>query len=144
MIGLAASGAHYSGWDVTGLVALAYGGGTVVGLLAGLLGTLALRRLDDPLLHNAALVLVPFAAFLAAEQIHASGVIAVVIAGLYLSRTGPRSGTPPQSRQQRDGFWTWRPRGSTAPVRPHRNRGAVRDAVRAAAEHPPRCCCSAC
>ncbi|SFR73201.1 sodium/proton antiporter, CPA1 family [Microbacterium azadirachtae] len=105
VIGLAASGAHYSGWEITGLVGLAYGGGAVVGLLAGLLGTFVLRRLTDPLLHNAALVLVPFASFLAAEQIHASGVIAVVIAGLYLSRTGPRSGTP-QSRQQRDGFWT--------------------------------------
>ncbi|MFB7842326.1 Na+/H+ antiporter [Microbacterium sp. NPDC056052] len=104
VIGLAGSGTHYSGAEVTWLVALAYGGGGIVGLLAGFLGTAVLRRLSDPLLHNAALVLVPFAAFLAAEQIHASGVIAVVAAGLYLSRTGPRSGTP-QSRQQRDGFW---------------------------------------
>jgi monovalent cation/hydrogen antiporter len=105
VIGLAGSGASYSGVEITGLVALAYGGGAMVGLLAGLLGTVVLRRLGDPLLHNAALILVPFAAFLAAEQIHASGVIAVVLAGLHLSRTGPRSGTP-QSRQQRDGFWS--------------------------------------
>lgn len=105
MIGLVASGAPSSGWDIAALVGLAYGGGAVVGLLAGLAGTAVLRRLGDPLLHNAALVLVPFGAFLAAEQLHASGVIAVVIAGLYLSRTGPRSGTA-HSRQQRDGFWT--------------------------------------
>ena len=104
VIGLAGSSAHYSGAEVTWLVVLAYGGGGIVGLLAGFLGTAVLRRLSDPLMHNAALILVPFAAFLAAEQIHASGVIAVVVAGLYLSRTGPRSGTP-QSRQQRDGFW---------------------------------------
>ncbi|MGN7862443.1 Na+/H+ antiporter [Microbacterium sp. 22303] len=105
MIGMAASGAPYSAGEIATLVGVAYGGGAVVGLLGGLLGTVVLRRLHDPLLHNAALVLVPFAAFLAAEQIHASGVIAVVVAGLYLSRTGPRAGTP-QSRQQRDGFWT--------------------------------------
>lgn len=105
VIGIAGSGGHESGAGIAGLVALAYGGGAVIGLLAGFVGTVVLRRLDDPLLHNTALVLVPFAAFLAAEQIHASGVIAVVIAGLHLSRTGPRIGTP-QSRQQRDGFWS--------------------------------------
>lgn len=47
------------------------------------------RRLDDPLLENAMSLLTPFAAFLPAEHVHASGVLAVVVAGLYLGRRAP-------------------------------------------------------
>jgi CPA1 family monovalent cation:H+ antiporter len=95
----------YSEWAITGLVALAYLGGAAVGAAAGRLSTLLLRRLPDPILNNVALVLIPFVAFLAAELIHASGVIAVVVAGLILSQSGPRVSTP-QSRQQTFGFWS--------------------------------------
>lgn len=56
-------------------------------------------------MSNTAFVVVPFVAFLAAELIHASGVVAVVIAGLMLSQTGPRASTP-QSRQQTSAFWS--------------------------------------
>jgi Na+/H+ antiporter len=109
-IGIAVSGVSFSGWHITGLVVLAYVGGGAVGLAAGLLGSVLQRRLHDAITNNTALVLIPFAAFLAAEQIHASGVIAVVVAGLVLSQTGPRAGSP-QSRQQMFSFWTLTTRG---------------------------------
>ena len=48
------------------------------------------RRLDDPLLNNLAMLLTPFTAFLAAQAIHASGVLAVVVCGLIMSQAGPR------------------------------------------------------
>ncbi|GAA2979486.1 CPA1 family monovalent cation:H+ antiporter [Microbacterium terrae] len=104
-VGAAVSHLAYTGWQITGLVALAYLGGGAMGLLTGWLGTLLLRRLTDPVVNNTALVVIPFVAFLAAELIHASGVIAVVIAGLMLSQTGPRASTP-QSRQQTFAFWS--------------------------------------
>ena len=104
-VGAAVSHIAYTGWQITGLVAVAYLGGGAIGLLAGWLGTRLLRRLNDPIVNNTALVVIPFAAFLAAELIHASGVIAVVIAGLMLSQTGPRVSTP-QSRQQTFAFWS--------------------------------------
>jgi Na+/H+ antiporter len=103
--GVAVSQIDYTGWQITGLVALAYLGGGAVGAAAGWAGTLLLRGLLDPITTNATLVLVPFVAFFLAELIGASGVVAVVIAGLTLSQTGPRASTP-QSRQQTSAFWS--------------------------------------
>ncbi|MCU1407319.1 MAG: Na+ antiporter [Glaciihabitans sp.] len=103
--GVAVSQIAFTGWHITGLVALAYLGGAAIGGLAGWLGTIVLRRLLDPIVSNAVLVVVPFAAFLLAELVDASGVVAVVIAGLFLSQTGPRASTP-QSRQQSSAFWS--------------------------------------
>ncbi len=104
-IGLGVSHIDYTGWQITGLVALSYLGGGAVGALFGWGGSWILRRLTDPVAINATLVVIPFAAFLLADLITASGVIAVVIAGLTLSQTGPRASTP-QSRQQTFSFWS--------------------------------------
>jgi Na+/H+ antiporter len=103
--GVAVSQIDYSGWQITGLVAVAYLGGGLIGGVAGWLGTQLLRRGRDPIATNAVLVLVPFTAFFLAELVSASGVIAVVVAGLALSQSGPRASTP-QSRQQASAFWS--------------------------------------
>jgi len=42
------------------------------------------RHLSDPVLDSALSLVVPFAAFVLAEEVHASGVLAVVVAGLLL------------------------------------------------------------
>ncbi|NQX13084.1 Na+/H+ antiporter [Microbacteriaceae bacterium VKM Ac-2855] len=104
-IGVGVDQFEYSGWQITGLVALAYLGGALIGAAFGWVGTRLLRELRDPIVYNALLVLVPFGAFLVAEVVGASGVIAVVIGGLILSQTGPRASTP-QSRQQTFAFWS--------------------------------------
>ena len=46
----------------------------------------ARRRSGDPAIENTVVLLLPFGAFLPAEAIHASGVLAVVALALYLSR----------------------------------------------------------
>ena len=56
------------------------------------------------MLQNTISVLTPFAAFLAAEEIHASGVLAVVVCGLWLSQVGPRTVTA-RTRLQARAFW---------------------------------------
>lgn len=71
-----------------GILRLAYV--TVVGLAIGLLVGLAVywfeRRIDDGPIEIAISIMVPYAGYLAAEAVHASGVLAVVACGLYLSR----------------------------------------------------------
>jgi CPA1 family monovalent cation:H+ antiporter len=65
-------------------------GGVAAGLLTGGAVILIRRRLDDPLREGGLSILTPFVAFLLAETVHASGVLAVVVAGLLLSYAGPR------------------------------------------------------
>ncbi|WP_286928553.1 MULTISPECIES: Na+/H+ antiporter [Aeromicrobium] len=79
-----------TGWHVTWLVVLSYGGGLIAGALVGLLSWQIRRRMNDPMLEGIAIFVTPFAAFLAAEAIEASGVLAVVACGLFLSQVAPR------------------------------------------------------
>ena len=63
------------------------------------------RRLDDPLLENALSLLTPFAAYQGAEALNASGVLSVVVVGLYIGRRSPSllsSGT----RLQGQALWS--------------------------------------
>ena len=59
-------------------------GGIVVGLVLGVLFHRIRMRLRDPLVESALSLLTPFAAYLAADSLHVSGVLAVVVTGLYL------------------------------------------------------------
>ncbi|MER7457864.1 Na+/H+ antiporter [Micromonospora sp. NPDC126480] len=68
----------------------AFVGGVAAGLLVGTVVVLLRKRLDDPLREGALSVLTPFASFLLAELVHASGVLAVLVAGLVLSWASPR------------------------------------------------------
>jgi CPA1 family monovalent cation:H+ antiporter len=58
--------------------------GVIVGLLLGVVVHWIRLRLRDVGLETAFALVVPFAAYLLAEQLHASGVLAVVMAGFYL------------------------------------------------------------
>jgi CPA1 family monovalent cation:H+ antiporter len=71
-----------------GALRLAYliGVGLLIGLLLGLVVEWFERRIDDGPIEIVVSILTPYAAYLAAESAHASGVLAVVACGLYLSR----------------------------------------------------------
>jgi Na+/H+ antiporter len=58
-------------------------GGIAVGLLVGWLSARITKPIDDPPIEITLSLLTPFAAYLPAEQMHVSGVLAVVTAGLY-------------------------------------------------------------
>ncbi|MFH8250997.1 Na+/H+ antiporter [Microbacterium sp. B2969] len=87
-------------WDLT----LSYVGGVGIGLLIGLVGTF-LRRIPNTLASNVGMIVTPFAAFLAAELVHASGVLAVVVCGLLMAWRGPRVARA-EARDQVMSFWT--------------------------------------
>jgi monovalent cation/hydrogen antiporter len=87
-----------------GMFALAAGGGLLIGAAIGYLLRLARRALRDPLLANAVSLATPFAAYVAGEAAHVSGVLAVVIAGLMASHDSPRAESG-ASRLQTDAVW---------------------------------------
>lgn len=64
-------------------------GGTLVGLAFGWLATVIQRRLDDPPVQTTISLLTPFVCYLAAEHVGASGVLAVVVCGLYYGWRAP-------------------------------------------------------
>lgn len=101
-----ASGEQQFSWAAAGGVfLLSYAGGAAAGLLVAWLAARVRRLVHDTLLENGISVLTPFAAFLLAEQVHASGVLAVVVCGLAMSRVGPRQFAA-RTRVQADAFWT--------------------------------------
>jgi CPA1 family monovalent cation:H+ antiporter len=65
-------------------------GGIAIGLVVGRLAGEILRRLDDPPVEVAISLVIPFAAYLPADGLHFSGVLAAVAAGLVI---GSRLGT---------------------------------------------------
>ncbi len=64
-------------------------GGICLGLIVGFVIRSVQRRLDDPPVQITISLLTPFIAYLAAERLHASGVLAVVAAGIYLGWHSP-------------------------------------------------------
>jgi Na+/H+ antiporter len=96
---------HLAPLHVSRLLLLAYGGGTVAGLLVAWVGVQVRSRLTDPLLGNAAMILLPFTAFPLAEVIEASGVVAVVVCGLVMSQARPRI-VRAETRSQAVPFWS--------------------------------------
>ncbi len=62
----------------------------VIGLVVGFVSVWVRSKLNDPVLDTALSVVVPFAAFAPTEALHGSGVLAVVIAGLYTGHAAPR------------------------------------------------------
>jgi monovalent cation/hydrogen antiporter len=78
---------------------------SVVGILVGLVLAVVVlwvrRRLHEPGLETVLGLIVPFAAFLLAEELHGSGVLAVVMAGFWIGHNSATSGfaTRLQERQ---------------------------------------------
>ncbi|MDQ2825255.1 MAG: Na+/H+ antiporter [Verrucomicrobiota bacterium] len=64
-------------------------GGIGVGLLVGFIMRAVQRRLDDPPVQITLSLLTPFLAYLPAERLHVSGVLATVAAGIYLGWHSP-------------------------------------------------------
>jgi CPA1 family monovalent cation:H+ antiporter len=77
--------AWHVGWDFI----RAAGGGVLIGLIAAAVLAMVRKRIDDPVLDTTLSFAAPYVAFLPAEKIHASGVLAVVITGLLLGHKSP-------------------------------------------------------
>src|SRR5437868_5447027 len=64
-------------------------GGICVGCAIGWLATQVQRRLDDPPVQTMFSLLTPYVSFFAAEKLHVSGILSVVITGIYYGLRAP-------------------------------------------------------
>lgn len=85
-------------------VVLSYVVGIAIGAAVGLLCAWLRRRMTEARLGSTLSILTPFLAYLPAEYLHVSGVVAVVVAGLVMSQAGPRVITA-RTRTQSFSFW---------------------------------------
>ena len=79
-------------------------GGIGFGLLVGFVIRSVHRRLDDPTVQITISLLTPFAAYLPAERLHFSGVLATVAAGIFLGWHAPLV-VRARMRLQSQAFW---------------------------------------
>jgi CPA1 family monovalent cation:H+ antiporter len=97
-----------SGSFSIGRAALQFVVASVGGLLVGILVTLVVRllraRVSEPVLVNSVSLATPFAAYALGEELHVSGVLAVVVAGLMVGHDTPRF-TSGASRLQTTAVW---------------------------------------
>jgi CPA1 family monovalent cation:H+ antiporter len=84
-VGAAAAGS-FSAWGAVGSFVLLGAGGVVVGWAVAWASMWLTRRLRDTLLEIALSFLAAFAAYILAEHVHLSGVMAVVTAGIAMSQ----------------------------------------------------------
>jgi monovalent cation/hydrogen antiporter len=89
-----------------GFIRLAYltAGGILAGLLVGVITEWFEHRVEDGPIEITVSILVPYASYLAAEAVHASGVLAVVSCGLYLGRRSSQFFSP-SVRLQATAVW---------------------------------------
>lgn len=90
---------------VAGDLALSVLGGLAVGAACGVALIWLRRHIDDVVTDTTVSLLSPFAVYLVAEEVHASGVLAVVIAGLLLGHYSYEYQSAP-SRMMERGNWT--------------------------------------
>ena len=83
---------------------IAAGGGAAAGFLVFVAVAWLRRRVTTPVIDTTISLIVPFAAYMLAESVHASGVIAVVVAGLLLGHKAPLIQTAPSRIAERT---TW-------------------------------------
>ncbi|GII83276.1 Na+/H+ antiporter [Sphaerisporangium siamense] len=82
--GLVAGGVGFTLVTAAGQLLYAAGVGLAIGLVLALAFGRLMNFVRDPLITNAISLLIPFGSYLAAEAVHASGVLSVVVVGVYL------------------------------------------------------------
>ncbi|WP_104174503.1 Na+/H+ antiporter [Arthrobacter sp. Y81] len=86
---IAAIAGSVSAAGIAGGFLLAAGGGLVVGLAAAYVLTQLRKRIRNVAINTSTSLMAPFVAYLPAEAIHASGVLAVVVTGLVMGTKAP-------------------------------------------------------
>lgn len=87
---LAAVAGSFAFWNATGTFAYSVAAAVLVGFVMGLITVWMRSKLRNPVYDTMISFVVPFVAFIPAEAIHASGVLAVVVTGLYTGHHASR------------------------------------------------------
>ena len=94
---------HPSFGDATVRFAAITAGGAVIGVVVGFLGVALMRVAEDAPLEILATLVIAYGSYLLADIFHASGIVAVVVAGIVVARYGARIGR--LHGPQLLGFW---------------------------------------
>jgi CPA1 family monovalent cation:H+ antiporter len=94
----------YSVLDGARELVLVSAGGILIGLVIAWLVAQARRRVEDVMTEITVTLLTPYVAFIAAEEAHASGILAAVVSGIYLGWKSPELFSP-TNRIQAWSFW---------------------------------------
>jgi CPA1 family monovalent cation:H+ antiporter len=81
------------------------GGGAIVGVLFGAAALFVLRLTDDYVTEALGTLVVAYGSYFVADHIGASGLVAVIVAGMFLSRLGARLGSFSQTRASVNQLW---------------------------------------
>src|SRR5215207_1641024 len=101
---VAVTAGTFSAWEAGGRFVLAAAGGLAVGLAVGWVVAFVRERLDDPPVEITISLFTGYAAYLPAEELGLSGVVAAVTVGLYMGSQTSRV-TNAQVRMQGFGVW---------------------------------------
>ena len=101
----AATTGQFSALHTAEAIVYSTAAGAAIGLVVGLVGRWLRNRIDDPPIEIAGSILMAYAAYLPAQAIHASGVLAAVVAGLYLGWHSSGGAFSARSRLQSGAFW---------------------------------------
>jgi CPA1 family monovalent cation:H+ antiporter len=83
------------------------GAGLVVGAAIGFGVSKVIQRVDDPMIEITLTTIAAYGSFVAAEQLHFSGVIATVAAGMLCGNYAARTGMSPSTRVAAETFWEY-------------------------------------
>jgi CPA1 family monovalent cation:H+ antiporter len=101
----AVTGGEFAAGHAAGQFVLSALGGVAVGLAAGHLAKRVRQHVDDPPVEITISLFTPYLAYLPAERIDVSGVLAAVAAGLYLAYQSPTGLFSASTRLQAFAFW---------------------------------------
>lgn len=105
LVGLAMGGAEVSVQPVLLQLVTVLGVGVGLGLLIGFAISYLTQRFDLPLVEQSLTLIAAYGAYLLAEKLGGSGVIATVTTGLILGNFGSRIGMSPRTRMIVTEFW---------------------------------------
>ena len=83
------------------------GGGALVGIAVGVAISLVIRRIDEPMIEITLTTIAAYGSFVLGEQLHVSGVIATVAAGMLCGSYGRPTGMSPMTKVAVETFWEY-------------------------------------
>jgi len=99
------------GYTTGGRLALDFvrivGFGLLIGGVIGLVVSQITKQINDPMIEITLTTIAAYGAFVAAENLHYSGVIATVTAGMVAGNYGARVGMSPSTRLAIESFWEY-------------------------------------
>lgn len=81
--------------------------GAAIGAAVGVTAAILIRQIDDAMIEITLTTIAAYGSFVIAEQLHYSGVIATVTAGMLCGNYGARTGMSPSTRMAAETFWEY-------------------------------------